>query len=153
IRLGTAMADTGRRDEGATLIRKGWVQYNFSPFDESQILAAHSDMLGPAEQKARLLRLLASEDLAGARRQMLRVDGETLRLANALLRIKASPAIAKTVLDSFPESTRSPELLFEAARALRRRNQDDDAWGLMSKAPESRSDLIAPERWSVERQI
>jgi len=153
IRLGTAMMDSGRRDEGMALIRKGWVQYNFSPFDESQISTTYSNVLGAAEHKARLLRLLANEDLVGAKRQMLRVDTETLRLANALLRIKASPAIARTVVDGFSESVRSPELLLEAARALRRRGQDDEAWALMAKAPEDKGDLIAPERWSVERQI
>jgi soluble lytic murein transglycosylase len=47
IRLGTAMMDSGRRDEGVALIRKGWVQYNFSPFDENQISTTYSNVLGP----------------------------------------------------------------------------------------------------------
>ena len=153
IRLGTAMMDMGQRDEGMAQIRKGWTQYNFSPFDENQISTTYSNVLGPAEHKARLLRLLANEDLGGAKRQMLRVDAQTQRLGNALLRIKASPAIAKTVLDSFTDSARDPDLLFEASRALRRRGFDEDAWALMLKTPENKADLVAPERWSVERQI
>jgi soluble lytic murein transglycosylase len=154
IRLGAALMDIGRRDEGAALIRKGWVDYTFSPFDENQIVTAYGDVLGPAEHRTRLLTLLAHDDIGGARRQMARADPDTQRLANALFKIKASPATVRQVLASFPESARNdPELLFEASRALRRRDSDEDAWALMTKAPTDKAGLIAPERWVVERQI
>ena len=154
IRLGTALMETGKRAEGEALIRKAWIERTFTPADENDIVAAHDDVLGPPEQKARLLRLLANDDIGGARRQMQRVDAATQRLANGLLKIKASPATAKAVLASFPESARNdPELLFEAARALRRRGQDEDAWALMTKAPVDKDALVLAERWSVERQI
>src|SRR5258707_12220090 len=89
IRLGEALMATGRRDEGATLIRKGWIDYNFSPFDENQIVAAHGDLISAADQKARLDRLLARDDAAGANRQMRRVDGAAQRAAHVRLKITA----------------------------------------------------------------
>jgi soluble lytic murein transglycosylase len=154
IRLGTALMDTGKRNEGAALIRKGWTDFTFSPFDERDIVAAHADVLGPAEQKVRLLKLLARGDAGGVKRQMLRVDADTRRLATAISQIKTNPAAVKQVLASFPESgVNEPELVFEAARALRRRNQDEAAWDLMSKAPTDKQDMAVAERWSSERQI
>ena len=154
IRLGTALMDVGRNADGVALIRKGWIDFTFSPFDENLIAAAHGDVLGPAEHKARLLKLLAHDDAGGAKRQMRRADAETRRLANAVLQIKASPASAKQVLASFPDAAHSaPELLFEASRALRRRNRNEDAWELMAQAPTDTKDLIVAERWSTERQI
>ena len=154
IRLGAALMDMGKRTEGAALMRKGWIDFTFSPFDEKVIVAAHGDVLGGPEHKARLLKLLGHDDIGGAKRQMQRVDSDTRRLANALLQIKASPATAKQVLASFPDSARNaPELLFEAARALRRRNQDEAAWELMAQAPTDKQDMAVAERWSAERQI
>jgi soluble lytic murein transglycosylase len=154
IRLGAALMDVGRVADGTAMVRKGWIDFTFSPFDEGLIVAAHGDVLGAAEHKARLLKLLAHDDLGGAKRQMRRVDAETARLGNALLQIKASPATAKQVLASFPDAARAaPELLLEAAKALRRRNQNEDAWALMMQAPSDRQNLAVAERWSTERQI
>jgi soluble lytic murein transglycosylase len=154
IRLGAALMDTGKIADGTAMVRKGWIDFTFSPFDENLIVAAHGDVLGPGEQKARLLKLLARDDLGGAKRQIRRVDSETARLANAVLQVKANPATAKQALASFPDSARTaPELLFEAAKALRRRNQNEDAWALMAQAPTDSQNLAIAERWSTERQI
>ncbi len=156
IRLGEALMATGRRDEGAALIRKGWIDYNFSPFDENQIVAAHGDLIGPADQKARLDRLLARDDTVGANRQLRRVDAATQRVAAVRLKIKAgtSNATVKALVASLPDSARNdPELTFEEARALRRRGDDETAWALMASAPSNKEGLVLPERWAVERGI
>ena len=156
IRLGEALMATGKRDEGAALIRKGWIDYNFSPFDENQIVAAHGDLIGPADQKARLDRLLAREDTTGANRQLRRVDAATQRVANVRLKIKAggTSASVKALVASLPDSARNdPELIFEEARALRRRGDDETAWALMASAPSNKEDLVLPERWAAERGI
>lgn len=154
IRLGSALMDSGKRAEGGALIRKGWIDFTFAPFDEKEIVAAHGDVLGGPEHKARLLKLLAREDIGGAKRQILRVDAEARLLGNALLQIKAKPATANQVLASFPDAARNaPELLFEAARALRRRDQDEAAWNLMAQGPTDKENMAVAERWSSERQI
>jgi len=154
IRLGTALMDVGKRSEGADLIRKGWIDFTFSPADENEIATTYANVLGGPEHKARLLKLLAHEDIGGAKRQIQRVDADTRRLATAILQIKASPATVKQVLASLPDTARGePELLFEASRALRRAGQDEAAWDLMAQAPTDKHALAAAERWSVERQI
>ena len=154
LRLGNALMQSGKAAEGAALIREAWIESTFTPAEETQIAAMHAGVLGPAEHRARLDHLLAEDDIGGARRQMARVDAEAKRIANARLKIKASPATVKTVLASLSAAERdNPELLFDAARALRRRGQDQDAWDLMKKAPASKDALVQAERWSFERQI
>ena len=98
------------------------------------------DLIGPAEQKARLDRLLARDDSVGANRQLRRVDAAAQRIATVRLKIKAgtSSANVKALVASLPDSLRNdPELVFEAARALRRRGEDEAAWALMANAPSS----------------
>jgi soluble lytic murein transglycosylase len=154
IHLGEAMMQMGRIAEGMALIQHGWIGFTYSPADENKILAAHGDILGADVQKARLDQLLAHDDVAGARHQLTRVSAAEQRLANARIQIKASPANVKTVLAGLPESLRAdPEFMFDVARALRRRGEDDDAWVVMEKAPIDRNALTMPERWSTERQI
>src|SRR6185369_13170213 len=137
IRLGDALIATGRRDEGAALIRKGWTQFTFSPFDENQIMSTQRDYLRAEDQKARLDQLLSRDDIGGANRQLARVDAETKRMAALRMKVKASPSVAaaRAAIASSPSARNDPELLFEAARALRRSGQNDEAWALMAQAP------------------
>jgi peptidoglycan lytic transglycosylase len=154
VRLGEAFLATGDRDKGAALIRKGWVEGNFSPADEAQIFQAHVDILGQADHRARLAQLLARNDTIGARRQMARVDADAQRIANARLTIKQSPALVNTVFASLPSALQNDaELRFDTARALRRRNQDEDAWKMLADTPAGSTPLAdADERWT-ERHI
>jgi soluble lytic murein transglycosylase len=154
IHLGEAMMETGRTADGMGMIRRAWIRFTYSPADENNILAAHRDILGPEVQKSRLDQLLAHDDIGGARRQLARVSAAEQRLANARIQIKASPANVKTILAGLPESQQAdPEFMFDVARALRRRGEDDDAWVVMEKTPIDKDALVMPERWSTERQI
>lgn len=152
--LGEAMLETGRTADGIGMIRRAWIRFTYSPSDENNIIAAHGDILGSEVQKARLDQLLAHDDIAGAKRQLARVSAAEQRLANARIQIKANSANLKTILAGLPESQKAdPEFMFDVARALRRRGEDDDAWVVMEKAPIDPHALVMPERWSTERQI
>jgi soluble lytic murein transglycosylase len=154
VHLGEALLASGRTAEGAAMIQRAWIQFNWSPPEESNLLAAHGDLLGPEVQKARLDYLLAHDDTAGAKHQLSRVGAAEQRLANARLQIKANPANVKTILAGLPESQQADsEFMFDVSRALRRHGDDDDAWVVMEKAPVDKSQLVMPERWSAERQI
>ncbi len=160
IRLGAALMDTGKIADGTAMVRKGWIDFTFSPFDESLIVAAHGDLLGLAEHKARLLKLLARDDLGGAKRQMRRVDRETAAYSGECRSAdKGESGDRQTggsgLLPRMPAPATAHRIaLFEAARALRRRNQNEEAWALMAQAPTDKDDLmVVAERWSTERQI
>jgi hypothetical protein len=128
IRLGEALIATGERDKGVELIRKAWTQGSFTQSDEAEILRAHSDILSQANHRARLDQLLARDDMVAAKRQIARVDNDYARIANARIRLKASPAAVKIVLDSLPaELQANSGLLYDAARAFRQRGMNEDA--------------------------
>ena len=154
MRLGEALMAAGGNERGTALIRKAWIEGDYSATDELQILQAHGDILGEPEHRARLDQLLARDDISDARRQMSRVDADARRIADARIRIKASPALASQVLASLPESLRTNrELLFDAARAFRRRGEDEEAWATLIQASKDPAPLVlADERW-LERHV
>ncbi len=154
IRLGEALIATGKRPEGADLIRKAWIQGNFALSDETLVLSTHGTIFSDADQRARLDFLLARGDTMAARRQIPRVDGEAQRIAEARMRLAASPAALRNVIQTLPENLREhPEILFEEARAFRLRGEDEEAWAIMQKAPMAKADIVLPERWWAERHI
>ena len=152
IRLGEAEIGLGELNKGIELIRRAWIQGSFTASDEATILSAHSDLLSQDTHRARLDQLLAHDDLNAARRQIARVDDGYARIANARIRVKASPALAKTVLDSLPpELQGNSGLLYDAAHALRQRGLNEDAATTLVRASADRSFSSAPEQWWNER--
>ena len=106
------------------------------------------------DHRARLEFLLARDDVAAAKRQASRVDGQSQRIAEARIRLKASPAAVQSVIAGLPDSMRDdPAILFEEARALRRRGKDEDAWAAMLRAPLDKDTFVLPDRWWNERNI
>jgi soluble lytic murein transglycosylase len=154
IRFGEALMATGEHDRGAQFIRKAWIEGNFGVTDETEILQAHSDVLSQNDHRARLDQLLARADTMGARRQLPRLDADSQTIANARLKIEASPATAQAVFTSVPDALKSDAgLRFDTARALRRRGQDQDAWAMLANAaPAQASAGLADARWT-ERHI
>jgi soluble lytic murein transglycosylase len=154
IRLGEALIASDQKDRGESLIRRAWIEGSFTPTDETSVLDRHAAKFTQADHRARLQQLLARDDTAAMQRQVRRVDDDAQRITNARLRIKASPALAATVMASLPDSLKSdPELRFDAARALRRRGSDGEAWTLLAETPvHPISADIADQRWA-ERHI
>jgi soluble lytic murein transglycosylase len=153
LRLGDALVQSGDSAEGSALIRKAWIISDFTLAEETRIIRSHSNLLGPAEQAARLHRLLNANIKGGAvTRQLARVDAATKAIGNARLKLRANPATAKALLASLSEAERaSPELLIDAARALRRRGLDQDAWDLMEKIPVIKQNLPLDSLGPMER--
>jgi soluble lytic murein transglycosylase len=154
MRLGEALIATGKRSEGAERIRHAWINNPFSPSDETTILARHGDLLTADVQKSRLDRLLWSDDIGGARRQIPRVDSLTQRIAEARLTLKTNPQNAGSLLDSMSSSLdQQPGLLFDGARALRKLGKDEDAQPLIFRAPTQKADAGRLDRWWDERAV
>lgn len=151
VRQGEALVATGKREDGAALIRKGWIDGDFDLNDEGAILGRDAEFLGPQTQAERLDRLLWSDDNAGARRQLTRASGEARDLGEARLKLKTNMGRADAVVASLPPSLRNnPAIIYEHAHALRRAGRDQDAWAVMARAPAT---VPHPERWWNERHI
>ena len=151
VRQGEAFVATGKRDEGAALIRKGWIAGDFDLNDEAAISGRDAEFLGPETQAARLDRLLWTDDISGARRQVTRVSGDARELGEARLKLKSNMGRADSVVAGLPASLRNnPGIIYEHAHALRRAGRDQDAWAVMARSPDHVSN---PEQWWNERHI
>jgi soluble lytic murein transglycosylase len=152
IRLGEAHLAAGNRDRGAQLIRQAWSEDSFSAQEETTILQTHGTILRDADHRARLDQRLALDDIAAARRQINRVDGESRRIAEARLRLKSSPEAVASVMASLPvEMHDNRGLLHDASRAYRRRDKNEEAFKVLLKTPDERGVASAPEQWWSER--
>lgn len=152
IRLGEALAATGNSAQGAILIRKGWSDGSFDDFTESDILSHDASYLTPESDRARLDALLWLSDMAGARRQMARVDSRAKANARARLALaeglgRARPALAAV------EGSGDPALLFDWARALRAEHRDSEAHAMLLKVEPAQLAQDHTQRWWNEVAI
>ena len=151
LRLGQAMITVGRRDEDTEMIRDAWINNGFSASEENEFLTVHSGLLRPEDHNARLIELLAGEDVNDARRQLSRVDAQAKSLADARINLKTRPASALNIAVSLDAAEQNdPWLIYDQARALRRNGSDMEAWEIMRSAP---GPLPSPNRWWRERHI
>ncbi len=151
LRLGEALIGSGRRDEGAVVIRDAWIANTFAAARENEILRTYGDMLRPEDQVARLVELLAENDIGDAQRQLARVDAVSRQIAEVRIRLKDSPAAAQSLASTLgPTLFADPWLIYDQARAFRRNGNDSDAWAVMQRAP---SPIPSPDRWWQERHI
>jgi soluble lytic murein transglycosylase len=153
MRLGQAMMLAGRTQEGSDLIRKAWIENNFTPAEETQILFTYGSALTEVDQRARLDRILATEGIADAQRQMARVDAGSQALADARLRLKLNPTLASTLMATLaPSVANDARFQFDYARALRRFDRDEEAWTAMLRASAIKGAMDPNLMWS-ERHI
>ena len=151
LRLGQAMIAMGSSDEGIEIVRDAWINNTFSSDEESEILSAHGGILRPEDHNARLIELLADDDINDARRQLGRVDAQSERLAGARITLKTTPTSASNISASLdPGQLNDPWLIYDRARALRIIGDDMGAWAIMRSA---QGPLPNPNRWWRERHI
>jgi hypothetical protein len=91
LRLGQALIAAGRNEDGTELIRDAWINNNFAASGENAFLSEHSGLLRPEDHNARLVELLAGEDVNEARRQLDHVGAQEKRLADARITLKPRP--------------------------------------------------------------
>lgn len=130
VRLGEALVASGSVAQGAALIRTGWSEGSFDEFTESDILARDAAYLTAESQEARLDALLWLDDMAGARRQMARVDSRAREIARARLALAEGLSRARLALAAVAGS-HDPALLFDWARALRQAHRDAEAHAML----------------------
>ena len=94
VRFADALTATGAMDEARTAARNAWIQGALSADDESKVLATWPDALTPADQDARMDRLLWQGQTSAAARQLplTSVARRPLFAARLALRTNASDA-------------------------------------------------------------
>lgn len=98
-----AQAGVGSAAERAAWVKQGWLQGDFSPFEEKNILLAYSDQLTSKDHEARTDRLLYEGKTSAALRMLplLSADWQKLAQARIALSMGAKDAVAK--MNAVPE--------------------------------------------------
>ena len=141
----------GRVPEGLAQIRATWINCDFTAFEEKSVLQRYHGVIRPADNVARLDRLLWDEDTEAARRMMARVDPDHRALADARLQLAAmEPGIERLVARVPPALQNDPGLLFDRLQWRVRKEHFDDAIAMLQHLPQ---DLVRPTAWAEQRQI
>jgi len=136
IRLGDALTATGKVAAGRDLVREGWMDGSFEPDQELAIVQKDGAVLTPDIDRRRLDNLLWRDDIAGARRELARVDDTAQRLGAARLALRTNPSAAQqTIAELSADLGSDPDLLFDRARATRRGGDNSGAEALLQRAP------------------
>lgn len=149
-KLGDILIAEGHEQEGLARIRDTWINCDFTAFEEKTVLQRYHGILRPADNVARLDRLLWDGQVEAARRMMARVDPDHRALADARIRLAAmEPGIERLVARVPPALQNDPGLLFERMRWRTRKEHFDDAIAILDHPPQ---DLVRPMAWASERE-
>lgn len=154
VRLGEALLNSGQQVEGATWIQRAWVDHQFARSREAEILKKHGSLLPPQAHEDRLNRLIWEQRFADGRRMLQLVDAEARALADARLKLASRSRGAESAVTRVPVNLRTDAgLLFDHARYLRRRGQEETAIPLLLTAPTATHTIARPDRAWTERKI
>ncbi len=155
-------SDQAARDKARQLAQKAWVDLDMSASLEAQFLARVGSLLGEADHKRRLDRLLFSDSRWTAERN---ARAAVIRRVIALLSSEEEKKKAQARLAVFLRAKNSTQLLaklkaedradwglaVQRAQALRRQNKDAEAWKLLLAEPEATL-AVKPDGWWEERR-
>jgi len=158
--LARALIQQGRGANAADILRTAWREENFDrDQDEEAFYAEFSSYLRPADNLARLDRVLWNHDETAARQVMPLVDDGHRALAEARIALWQGDHNAPTLVDQVPTALqRDAGLVYELARSRRKLQDYQGAAAILDPPPVNigRPDLLWPEladaaRRSVQR--
>lgn len=151
VRLAQALEGLGREEEAVALLRRIWIEEDFSAGDSKAFYRAHKKILTPEDHVARLDRLLWDERTSAARRMLPLVDEGHGKLAEARLRLIERAGGVDPAIAAVPAELRDdPGLAFDRLTWRRKKGFDDAARAILLDPP---ADLVRPELWWRERAI
>jgi soluble lytic murein transglycosylase len=151
LRYAEALDRQSRSAEALAAVRKAWTDGNLSLRDENDVWREFGNRLTPAENAARLDRLLWDAQYDAARRMLPRVDGEAKILGEARLALALRTPAADKIAAMLPQKLREDGgLAYEQMRWNRREGKDDIVESLLYNAPD---ELGRAEKWWVERHF
>ncbi len=149
--LAEALLAAGEDAEAVDLLRRAWVEGDFTPADERAFFKRHRARLRPADHIARLDRLLWDHKRRAAQRMLRRVDAGHRALGIARLRLMVRAAGVDMAIASVPPELRDdPGLWYERLRWRRRKGRDEAARAILENPP---SPLVRPEAWWREAHV
>lgn len=141
----------GREQEAATLISGWWRTARVEERMETAVISEFADLLGPADHRFRMERMLYNDRIGSADRVAALANATSL--ARAFAAVTRNDPKAGDLLDAVPESQRSAAFIFAKARHLRRGGQYREAAEVMLAAPTDPELLVDPDAWWTERRV
>ena len=151
--LATALQQTGRAQDAATLIRSFWRDQLFDSDVQELILTRFGGVLTQDDHVARLNTLLLGPQGPATRRIMDLVSADHRTLAEARIALRNEASDANSKFAAVPASlANDPGLAFERARYLRRKNLDTMGFALLERFPQAPAHSDGAERLYAERR-
>lgn len=150
-----ALRATGRDADATRLLRRVWVEDAFGSVEETEFLKQYGGVLTPADESARLDRLLWRGQADPVKRQMARVDPTRRALAEARLRFQSGAPVSgpqgvDAIFQKLPPTLRNdPGLLYDRVKQARKVNDDATARQILTQGI---SDPVRPDLWWLERE-
>lgn len=151
IRYAQALFRIGADDEATALIRKAWIDGDFSAREDKRFFAQYRRHLRQQDHIARLDSLLWDLRRTSAERMLARVPAGYRRLAEARMALQRRNAKVDRAIDAVPGALRDdPGLIYDRLRWRRQRGMYDGIEAILLDPP---GELGRPDRWWFEREL
>ncbi|MGF1628177.1 MAG: lytic transglycosylase domain-containing protein [Kiloniellaceae bacterium] len=131
-----ALWDSGQQDRARSTARQLWVDADFEPDEEGLFHTRFKVLLSPADEVARLQRLLWDRKAAAAQRQIQRVPADHAALARARLALIDNRPGVDALIERVPSGLRNdPGLIYERAVWRQRRGRHEGVVELLDILP------------------
>jgi soluble lytic murein transglycosylase len=142
---------TGQSDRAARVLRDAWASFAFTPTEEQGILTRYAEILRTKDHQAHADRLLWERDAEGAKRFKPLVGDDYAALIDARITLAEGGPDALNALARVPGSLREePGLLYDAARYLRKNDDDQGAAEILVRAAYTKD---RDDKWWAERNL
>ncbi|MCW9035321.1 MAG: lytic transglycosylase domain-containing protein [Rhodospirillales bacterium] len=151
IRLGTALLQNGQKTKAVSMLRKTWREGNFGRKQERQFYKQYRRYLTYDDHIKRIDRLIWEDRYSTARRNLVRIKGNDLKLANARLALMRKRGGVDRAISKLPKDLHNdPGFVYERLRWRRKKGRHIQARELLDPPPET---TPYPEKWWRERSI
>jgi soluble lytic murein transglycosylase len=151
IRYAQALFQIGADDEAIALIRKAWIDGDFSAREDKRFVAQYGRHLRQEDQIARLDSLLWDLRRSAAKRMLKRVPEGHRRLAEARIALQGRSGGVDRAIEAVPAALQGdPGLIYDRLRWRRQHHLYDGVEAILLNPP---AELGRPDRWWFERLL
>jgi soluble lytic murein transglycosylase len=152
--LARAFLEQGDNRNAEALFHDAWRSASLQPEAEEQLLDVFGDLLGRADDKARMEHRLYANDVSGALRAAHRLGGVEPAIVKARAAVNEKSPTGKSLIEALPSSAQQdPGVMFSRIQMLRRADKYHEAAQLMLAAPHDVALIQDPDEWWIERRL
>ncbi len=152
--LARAYYQLGQNDKAKAALRRAWMKTDMEADVEKRIASEFGSQLTPGDHKARLGRLIYSQQPAAAVRHAKRLGADQQKVAQVAQLLLRGAGGAEGSYSALPGSLRNElPLRYALARLYRKQEKFGKARSILLAAPSTAAELGDPSAWYDERRI